>query len=269
MYRLLFFAFLLVTTPLFCQQKDFVFGLQSGINYSTTIITNEFENSPIRGDFFIGSSFGLTARHKLFKYKWEWGGFSNYYNGYAEYGLGYTYSGYNYYYENKSIFQEQLSFQVPLLLVTRPAIPKYWYKSFKGKRIYPILKYGFQLNYMPARNIQKKHTFGEAEVIENIQVSNALNVSFVGALGFQKEHKNGKILYIGLSSHTSIFKRITGTVEVEDASGVEINQLAKTGFFFSLDLQYFFGEKPYDFNKRKKKRFGKLPKIIHNPRYYD
>ena len=44
---------------------DLVFGLQSGINYSKTVIQTEFSNTPLRGDFFIGSSFGLIARKKL------------------------------------------------------------------------------------------------------------------------------------------------------------------------------------------------------------
>lgn len=264
MYRLTFF-FLFFTTSLFCQRNPFVVGFQAGNNISQTVLTTEFENSPLRGDYFIGSSFGLVARSKLFNYKWQWGGFSQDVAVFAEYGINATYSGYNYRYEQATTFQEQITFAAPLLLVFRSIHHKYWYKNFKGKRIYPIVKTGFNFTKTAAQNSQKNYTFGEATVIENIQVNPKMNVAFMGALGFQKEFKNGRIMYIGFSAQTPFGIRTQGTVEVNSPQINEIAKLTKQGNFYSIDLQYFIGKR--DRPIRRKKRWSKLPKIIYNPRY--
>ncbi len=264
MYRLTF-LFLFFTTSLCCQRDNFAIGFQSGNNISQTVVITEFDNSPLRGDYFIGSSFGLVARSKLFNYKWEWGGFNQKFQVYLEYGATASYGGYNYRFEDQTTFQEQLTFTIPLLLITRPVFPKYWYKSFKKKRIYPIVKSGFSLSKTAAQHSQKKYIFGEAELIEDIQVNPTVNLAFVGALGFQKEFKNGKILYIGFSAHTPLAARAKGTITVNSPQINEIASLSKQGNFYSIDLQYFIGKR--DRPIRRKKRWGKLPKIIYNPRY--
>jgi len=239
MYRF-FFLFLFFTTSLFCQRNNFAIGFQAGNNISQTVVTTEFDNSPLSGDYFIGSSFGVVARSKLFSYKWEWGGFNQKYNTYLEYGINASYGGYNYRFDNQTTFQELVTFSVPILFIIRPAFHKYWYKSFKGKRIYPIVKGGFSFSKITAQHTQNKYTFGEAELIEDIQVNPKINMAFVGALGFQKEFKNGRIMYIGFSSHTPLGARAKGTVTVNA---------------------------PQTSPKRRKKKWGKLPKIIYNPRY--
>ena len=262
MHHILYFSFfLLLTFPLFSQQKDFTFGLQVGNNYSRTIIRTEFGASPLRGDFFLGSSFGVVARSKLFKYKWEFGPFKEYLYVYGEYGVNVVYGGYNYYYKEQSLLQEQLHFQIPLLFVIRPARHKYWYRTFKGKRIYPIMKTGFLLSTTPTQQIQKEYTFGEALLVENITLDNRIQVNYVGALGFQKEFKNGKVLYMGFRVQTAIFKGTMGTIRLESPQINEIATLEKGLNFYSIDLQYFFGERV-----RNPKR-GRLPMIIYNPRY--
>lgn len=264
MYRLLF-LFLFFTTSLFSQRNSFAFGFQSGNNISQTVVTTEFENSPLSGDYFIGSSFGLVARSKLFNYNWQWGGFSQRFNTYLEYGINASYGGYNYRFKRQTTFQEQVTFSVPMLIVIRPAFHKYWYKSFKGKRIYPIVKSGFSFSKTATQHSQKKYIFGEAELIEDIQVNPKINTSFVGALGFQKEFKNGRILYIGFSVHVPIGVRTKGTIIVNSPQINEIAKLAKQGNFYSIDLQYFIGKRTA--SKRRKKKWGTLPKIIYNPRY--
>ena len=127
---LLFFSVIILTNPLLSQRNDFAIGFQTGNNISRTVITKEFANSPLKSDYFIGSSFGLVARNKLFSYKWNWGGFSQRFSTYLEYGINAAYGGYNYRYENQHTFQEQIIFSVPVLFVTRPNHHKYWYKSF-------------------------------------------------------------------------------------------------------------------------------------------
>ena len=261
MTRCLFlFCFLIGIHPILAQKKDFVIGIQSGNNYSKTVVINEFTNSPLRGDSFIGSSFGVVARSKLFTYKWEWASFSNRYIAFVEYGLGATFGGYNYFYEGETTFQAQYNAQLPLLLVFRPIQQKNWYKKFKEKRIYPIVKAGFtfykKLNEIP----QNIFLFGEDEVIENLEAAN-INVSFTSALGFQKEYKNGRIMYIGVSAQNFLFQQVEGTIEVRSQQLNEIAQLEKGVIFWSLDLQYFFGKRV-----RNPKR-GKLPKVIYNPRF--
>ncbi|GEM_PF-3634159 len=264
MYRLTFF-FLFFTSILFSQRNTFAVGFQSGNNISQTVVITEFENSPLSGDYFIGSSFGLVARSKLFSYKWQWGGFSQKFHTYLEYGVNANYGGYNYRFENQTTFQEQLTVSVPMLIVIRPAYHKYWYKSFKGKRIYPIVKTGFNFTRTAAQNSQKRYTFGEALLIENIQINPKINIVFVGALGLQKEFKNGRIMYIGFSAHTQFGIRTEGTIEINSPQINEIAKLTKQGNFYSIDLQYFIGKRSQQ--KRRKKRWGKLPKIIYNPRY--
>ena len=90
-------------------------------------------------------------------------------------------------------------------------------------------------------------------------------MAFVGALGFQKEFKNGRILYIGFSAHTPLVARAKGTVKVNSPQINEIANLSKQGNIYSIDLQYFIGKGTSP--KRRKKKWGKLPKIIYNPRY--
>jgi len=269
MYRHLFYLIVLslFVSPLFGQRNNFAVGFQSGINSSRTIITNPTSvNIPIRSDFFIGSSFGLVARGKLFKYRWQWAKFSNQFYAFAEYGLNVAYGGYNYRYENRFTFQEQLTFSAPLLLVIRPAMQKYWYKSFKGKRIFPIVKGGLNFSTTPTFQSNKIYNFGEATLRENILTDNKVNVAFVGALGFQKEFKNGKILYMGFSTHTPFGSRTKGTILVDTPSVFETVNVAKAGNFYSIDLQYFIGKRSP--KERRKNKRGKLPKIIHNPRYF-
>ena len=269
MYSRLFytFALLLLVSSLMGQRNNFAIGFQSGINASTTVITNPtLENIPIRGDFFIGSSFGLVARSKLWKYRWEWAKFSNQYYVFAEYGLNAAYGGYNYRYEDQFTFQEQLTFSVPLLLVVRPAIQKYWYKSFKGKRIYPIAKSGLNFSTTPTFQSNRIYNFGEATLSENIRVNNKINIAFSGALGFQKEYKNGKILYIGFSTQVPLGTRTKGTILVDSPRFFETVGIAKQGNFYSIDLQYFIGKRRS--KEGRKNKHGKLPKIIHNPRYF-
>jgi len=264
MYRLLF-IFLSLTTSLSGQRNAFAIGFQAGNNISQTVITNEFENSPLRGDYFIGSSFGVVARNKLFNYNWQWGGFSQRVNAYLESGLNVSYGGYNYRFDTQTTFQEQLTFSVPVLLIFRPAFHKYWYKSFKGKRIFPIVKSGFSFSKITTSNNSQTYTFGEATLTENIQVNPSINMAFVGALGLQKEFKNGRIMYIGISAHTPLGARTSGTVEVNAPQINEIARLAKIGNFYSIDLQYFIGKRNRPI--RRTKKWGKLPKIIYNPRY--
>lgn len=267
MYRLLlFFALLFLQNLLFCQRNNFAVGFQSGNNISQTIITNEFENSPLKSDFFIGSSFGLVARQKLFAYKWEWASFSNRFYTFLEYGINASYGGYNYRYADQVTFQEQLTFSAPLLLVIRPIQQKYWYKNFKGKRIFPIVKGGLNFSKTKGKNIQKTYNFGEAELIENVQVNGNINLSFVGTLGFQKEFKNGRILYIGFSSHTPLKARASGTIRLNSPQFNEIAELRKVGNIYSIDLQYFIGKRTQRDGRSNKRR--KLPKIIYNPRYF-
>jgi len=269
MHRLIFYTlvFSLIVTTLVGQRNNFSIGFQSGINSSRTVITNPTsEDIPIYSDFFIGSSFGLVARSKLWKYRWEWAKFSNQYYVFAEYGLNAAYGGYNYRYEDQFTFQEQLTFSVPLLLVIRPAIQKYWYKSFKGKRIYPIIKSGLNFSTTPTLQSNKVYQFGEATLSENIRADNKINMAFSGALGFQKEYKNGKILYIGFSTQVPIKSRTQGTILVDTPRFFETVGIAKQGNFYSIDLQYFIGKRSAK-EGRKSKR-GKLPKIIHNPRYF-
>ena len=266
MYRLPYFSlFGFLSIPCFCQRNTFAVGFQSGNNINQTIVIPEFDNSPLSGDYFIGSSFGLVARSKLFKYKWQWGGFSQDIAIFAEYGVNATYSGYNYRYEQERTFQEQLTFAAPLLLVFRSIHHNYWYKNFKGKRIYPIVKTGFNFTKTAAQNSQKKYIFGEATLTENIQTSDKINITFVGALGFQKEFKNGRILYIGFSAQTPFGVRTKGTIEVNSPQINEIASITKQGNFYSIDLQYFIGKRTPK-NQRKKK-WGKLSKVIYNPRY--
>lgn len=263
MYRsILFFCLLLSSTFLLAQKKDWVFGLQSGVNSSRTFILTEFENTPLRGDFFIGSSFGLIARKKLTRFRWSWGGFKSRGYLYAESGLNFTYGGYNYYYNNQATFQEQINYQLPLLLVWRSDHQR-WEKRMKKKKLFWVGKGGFTLSTTTQKNIQTQYTFGEDMLIENILIDNALNIFFTGALGLQKEYENGKIVYIGFSALSPFFTRTEGTIEVQSALGSDISMLAKRGNFWSIDLQYFFGENT---RERKAKR-GKLPKIIYNPRY--
>ena len=264
MYRLLFLC-LFFTTSLFCQRDNFAIGFQAGNNISQTVVITEFDNSPLRGDYFIGSSFGLVARNKLFSYKWEWGGFNQKFHVYLEYGAIASYGGYNYRFEEQITFQEQLTYTIPLLFIIRPVFPKYWYKSFKKKRIYPIVKSGLSFSKMAAQHNRNKYTFGEAELVEDIQVNPNINMAFVGALGFQKEFKNGRILYIGFSAHTPLVARAKGTVTVNSPQINEIANLSKQGNIYSIDLQYFIGKRTSP--KRRKKKWGKLPKIIYNPRY--
>ena len=269
MYRPLFFsfAFFLFASPLIGQRNNFSVGFQSGINTSRTIIINPtLVDIPIQSDFFVGSSFGLVARSKLFKYRWEWAKFSNQYYAFVEYGLNAAYGGYNYRYGDQFTFQEQLTFSAPLLLVIRPVRQKYWYKSFRGKRIYPIVKGGLNFSTTPTLVSNRVYTFGEATLTENIATNPKVNLAFVGALGFQKEFKNGKILYIGFSAHTPFSVRTKGTILVDTPSIFETVDIAKQGNFFSIDLQYFIGKRSLK-EGRKNKR-GKLPKIIHNPRYF-
>lgn len=249
------------------QRNNFAVGFQSGINTSRTVITNPTSvDIPIQSDFFVGSSFGLVARSKLLKYRWQWGRMSNQYYVFAEYGLNAAYSGYNYRYEDQLTFQEQLTFSAPLLLVIRPAIQKYWYNSFKGKRIYPIVKGGLNFSTTPTLKSNKIYTFGEATLTEDIRTENTVNLAFVSALGFQKEFKNGKILYIGFSAQVPFGVRTKGTILVDTPSIFETVDVAKRGNFYSIDLQYFIGKRsPKEGRKNKR---GKLPKIIHNPRYF-
>ncbi len=269
MYRRLFylFAIFLFLSPVFGQRNNFAVGFQSGINSSRTIITNPTSvDIPIQSDFFIGSSFGLVARSKLFKYRWEFAKFSNQYYVFAEYGLNVAYGGYNYRYENRFTFQEQLTFSAPLLFIIRPARQKYWYKSFKGKRIFPIVKGGLNFSTTPSLQSNTIYTFGEATLTENIRTTNKINAAFVGALGFQKEFKNGKILYMGFSVHTPFSSRTKGTILVDTPSIFETVDIAKQGNFFSIDLQYFIGKRSPKENRKSKR--GQLPKVIHNPRYF-
>ena len=258
---LFFFCLWYSIQPIIAQKKDFVIGLQSGNNYSRTVITNEYANSPLRGDYFIGSSFGVVARIKIASYKWEWGGFSNRYIVFAEYGLGATFGGYNYYYNDETTFQAQYNIQLPLLLVMRPAIQKYWYKNFKGKRIYPIMKTGLMLHKTLHQHLEKGYLFGENQILEQLEASKPINVSFIGALGFQREYQNGRIMYIGISSQNFLFQQVKGTIEVRSKQINEIAQIQKGVILWSLDLQYFFGKRV-----RNPKR-GKLPKVIYNPRF--
>ena len=258
---LFFFCLWYSIQPIIAQKKDFVIGLQSGNNYSRTFITNEYTPSPLKGDYFIGSSFGVVARSKLFTYKWKWGGFSNRYIVFAESGLGATFGGYNYYYKEETTFQAQYNLQLPLLLVIRPTKQKYWYKSFKGKRIYPILKTGLTLHKTLHQQLQKKYLFEEDQVLEQLEAAKPINISFTGALGFQREYKNGRIMYIGISTQNFFFQQVEGTVEVRSKQLNEIAQIQKGIILWSLDLQYFFGKRV-----RNPKR-GKLPKVIHNPRF--
>jgi len=263
MYRTIFlFCLLISSTSLLAQEKDLVFGIQSGVNYSKTIILTEFENTPLRGDFFVGSSFGVVARKKITRVKWSWGGLSNKLNLYAESGLNWTYGGYNYYYQDQATFQEQMNFQIPLLLVWR-ADPQRWEKRMKKKKLFLVGKGGFTLSTTAQKNIQKQYTFGEAVLLENINIDKALNIYFMGIFGIQKEFENGKIMYIGFSALVPFFTRIQGMIEVQNALGSDISTLSKGGNVFSIDLQYFFGENT---SERKAKR-GKLPKIIYNPQY--
>jgi len=263
MYKIIFLVcFLINSTSLLAQEKDLVFGLQSGVNYNKTFILTEFENTPLRSDFFIGSSFGVVARKKITRVKWSWGGLSNKLNLYAESGLNWTYGGYNYYYQDQATFQEQMNFQIPLLLVWR-ADPQRWEKRMKKKKLFVVGKAGFTLSTTAQKNIQKQYTFGEAILLENINIDKALNIYFTGTFGIQKEFENGKIIYIGFSSLSPFFTRIQGTIEVQNELGSDISTLSKGGNFFSIDLQYFFGERT---DEQKAKR-GKMPKIIFNPRY--
>ncbi len=269
MYRHLVFTFTfsLFISTLMGQRNNFAVGFQSGVNSSRTIITNPtFETIPIHSDFFVGSSFGLVARSKLWKYRWEFASFTNQYYVFAEYGLNAAYGGYNYRYENNFTFQEQLTFSAPLLLVIRPAIQKYWYKSFKGKRIFPIVKGGVNFSTTPTLQSNTIHTFGEATLTENIRADNKVNVAFVGALGFQKEAKNGRIIYLGFSVQTPLGSRTSGTILVDTPTIFETVNVAKAGNFYSIDLQYFIGKRTARENRKNKR--GKLPKIIHNPRYF-
>lgn len=267
MYRfLLLYAILFFTTPLFCQRNNFAVGFQTGNNVSRTVITKEFPNSPLKSDYFIGSSFGLVARNKLFSYKWNWARFSEHIQIYMEYGVNVSYGGYNYRYNDQTTFQEQITYGVPLLFVMRPIHSNYWYKSFKGKRIYPIVKGGFNFIKTKKQNIEKVYNFGEATLIENVQIDDKINPSFVGALGFQKEFKNGRIMYIGFSAHVPFEVRTQGTIRLNSPQINEIAQLAKAGNFFSIDLQYFIGKRTKREGRNNKRR--KLPKIIYNPRYF-
>lgn len=266
MYRLLL-LFLFSTTALLGQRNAFSVGFQMGNNTSRTVLTTEFDNSPLKSDYFIGSAFGLVTRSQLFKYKWQWGGFSEHISVLAESGVNVRYGGYNYRFEEKTTFQEQLTISIPLLLVFRPIRRNYWYKSFKGKRIFPIVKTGFTFTKIAgAQNSQKEYTFGEATLIENIEVSSSIQVAYIGALGFQKEFKNGRVMYIGFSAHTPFGIRTSGTIEVNSPQINEIARIAKQGNFYSIDLQYFIGKRDRPI-QRKKKRWGKLPKVIYNPRY--
>ncbi len=258
---LLFFCLFYSTHPILAQKKDFVIGLQSGNNYSRTVITKEFTASPLKGDYFIGSSFGVVARSKLTTYKWEWGGFSNRFIVFAEYGLGATFGGYNYSYKDEITFQAQYNVQLPLLFVMRPTKQKYWYKNFKGKRIYPIVKAGLTLYKTFNQQLEKKYLFGEDEVLEQLEAAKSINISFTNALGFQREYKNGRIMYIGISTQSFLFQQVEGTVEVRSKQLNEIAQIRKGIILWSLDLQYFFGKRV------RNPKHGKLPKIIYNPRF--
>ena len=90
-------------------------------------------------------------------------------------------------------------------------------------------------------------------------------MAFTGALGFQKEFKNGSVMYIGFSAHTPIGIRTKGTIEVNSPQINEIAQLTKQSNFYSIDLQYFIGKRTPQ--NRRKKKWGKLPKVIYNSRY--
>lgn len=258
-FIVLFFSLILL--PAYAQKKNFTIGLQSGNNYSTTIVTNEYDTSPLRGDYFIGSSFGIVARSKFFKYKWEFAKFFNTYQIYAEYGLQGSFGGYNYYYKDQTTFQKQYTFQVPLLLVMRPVFLKYGYEKWEKKKIYPIAKAGFILHTSPAQKITKEYAFGEDVLLEKVAIDNAFNVSFISAFGVQKEFDNGRIMYMGISAQTFFFNRVAGTLEVRSKQLNEIAKVNKGIILWSLDLQYFFGKRV-----RNPKR-GKLPQVIYNPRF--
>jgi len=264
MFRLFFLILFSFPFFLFAQKGDFVIGIQSGSNISRTLVNTEFEGSPLKGDFFIGSSFGVIARSYLFKYKWAWGGFRSKFKVFAEYGLNATYGGYNYLYQEEATFQEQYHFQLPFLLVMRPITQKYWYKSWREKQLYPIVKSGFSFTTNSNRAVQKQYNFGEASIFEEVRTTRTINVHFVGAVGYQKELENGGIRYIGFSVHQPFFKNLTGSLRLESPQINEIASIDKVGNYYAIDIQYFFGEgNP----QRRRKRFGKLPKVIYNPRF--
>ena len=266
MFKLFLLCFL-SSISLFGQRNDFSFGIQVGNNFSQTIINNEFANSPLRSDFFIGSSFGFVARSKLFSYKWDWGGFSQRFKVYAEYGFTATYSGYNYRFNEQTTFQKQFTYAMPLLLVVRPAFHKYWYKSFKGKRLFPIVKSGFTLSKISNHPTQNSYAFDNAILEENINSNQKIHLAYVGAFGMQKEYKNGRIMYIGFSVHMPFSASTKGIIKVDSPQINEIATIAKQGNFYSIDLQYFIGKRR-NRRGRNNKRY-RLPKIIYNPRYIE
>ncbi|MEM6317431.1 MAG: hypothetical protein AAF960_07155 [Bacteroidota bacterium] len=268
MYRLLFLAlFLWASCPLFGQKGNFAWGLQAGNHSSRTVLTTEFDNSPLRSDFFIGSTFGVVARQKMGKIKWEWGGFSvRHINLYAEYGLSASYGGYNYRYEDAYTFEEQFTFSAPLLVVFRPTFLKYNRRKFKGKQLYPIVKSGFQFDKLLGTSIDKQYEFGDATLLESVNIDNRWNLSYVGALGFQREWRNGRITYVGINVRTQLGVRTSGTVRLNSSQINEIATFAKQGNIYSIHVQYFFGENARN-RDRRAKRYP-LPKIIYNPRYY-
>lgn len=262
--KIFFFLLLQIPIYLFCQKGNFVIGLQSGNNYSKTVINKEFEASPLKGDFFIGSSFGVMARSYLFDWKWGWGGFRNDVRVFLEYGLTATYGGYNYLFDDQATFQAQYYFQIPVLLTLRPGIQKYWYKSWKKKRLYPIMKTGFSFGTNSHKTVQKEYKFVETSIFEEVRNNRPYSVFYIGAVGIQREFTNGRIMYLGFSAHQPFFKNLAGSLRLESPQFNEIARLEKFGNYYSIDVQYFFGEgNP----QRRRKRFGKLPKVIYNPRF--
>jgi len=261
--RKLAFFLLFISSFLYAQKRDFAIGFQSGNNISRTVINNEFEGSPLKGDFFIGSSFGIVARSYLFNWKFEWGGFKNKVRVFAEYGLNARYSGYNYLYADQATFQAQYHFQIPVLLTFRPVVQKYWAKSWKKKRLFPISKTGFSFGTNTNQSTQKQYKFGEAVIMEDIQNKRAFHIYYIGAFGFQKELENGRIMYLGFSAYNPLFKNLSGQLQLESPQLNEIAGLEKFGNYYSIDVQYFFGKR----DSTRRKRFGKLPKVIYNPRF--
>lgn len=258
------FLLLFLSSLLFAQKGNFAIGFQSGNNISTTRINNEFEGSPLKGDFFIGSSLGVVARSYLFNWKFEWGGFRNRVRVFAEYGLNARYGGYNYLYADQTTFQAQYHFQIPVLLTFRPGIQKYWYKKWKKNRIFPIVKTGFSLGTNSNQTIQKQYTFGEARLFEEVQNQRAFQIHYIGAIGIQKEFLNGRIMYLGFSYNTPFFvNNISGQLRLESIQLNEIVRLEQFGNYYSVEVQYFFGKR----DAARRKRVGKLPKVIYNPRF--
>lgn len=255
-FLLLIFPFL-VSAQYKKKKTPIHWGVQSGVHVSFLNI----EDSPVEKEPFLGLSFGVVAQKKLFDSHFSWAKWRRKLAIYLETGLIGMRDGYQYSLDNKAIYHNEFSFKMPFVFVLKGNMSPI-YRRLDKKGLKAVGRYGVDLSFRRSKEINKSYTNSDGTLkIQESSIQNTkIRVPFYGGVGLEKQHIDGGHSFCGISVHISGKPTISGEIVVEQDGQQKSGFISKHIFYYSIDVQYFFG---------KNKRFGKgvPPAVIFNPRF--